>query len=352
MTMTRWLRNAAQATLMAGALLAGHPDGSVAQTAETAAPAAQADVVLRQDAARVFGWMPPLAPINPVEVELGRALFWDPAISGDGRTACASCHKAASWGADSAPTAPSVNGAVPARNVLTVFNATGNAPLGWLGEYKTVSEIAEVKLVTHLGFQNRQAVMDRLRQRGFDSAFRAAYPQSPNPVSTINYARAIGAYVGTLVTPAPFDRFMWGDDAAITAEAKAGLRAFITVGCAGCHGGPMVGGASYHKAGRAKDFWAAIGQQPDDIGRAALTHADADKYVFRVPSLRNVARTGPYFHDGVMESLDRAVEIMADVQLGTTLDTPTTAAIVGFLMSLGGEVPAHFAPPTRQVRPR
>lgn len=356
--MTRWLGNAARATLMAGALLltaVAQPGAAQPGAAQTGGPqpgAIQADAALREQAAQSLGWLPAPMPINPVEVELGRTLFWDPAMSGDGRTACASCHKAASWGADSTATANSTNGAIPARNTPTVFNAMGTTPLGWLGEYKTVSEMAEVKLITHMGFANRQAVMDRLRQRGYDSGFRAAYPQSPNPVSTINYARAIEAYVGTLVTPSPFDRFMAGNDAAINQEAKDGLRSFITVGCARCHGGALVGGASYEKAGRVKDFFAATGSAPNDTGRAVLTRSTADQFVFRVPSLRNVARTGPYFHDGSMESLDHAVEIMADVQLGVTLDTRTTAAIVGFLMALGGEVPAHFAPPTRQVRPR
>ena len=167
-------------------------------------------------------------------------------------------------------------------------------------------------------------------------------------MSTRNYGRAVEAYEATLITPAPFDRFLGGDDAALTAAQKDGMRAFVSTGCAACHSGALLGGAMNQRFGLVKDYWLETGSTKIDVGRFAATKKEEDKYVFRVPMLRNVAKTAPYFHDGSVDTLERAVRVMASVQLGKTLDDATAKSIVAFLGSLTGEVPANYAPPGRR----
>jgi cytochrome c peroxidase len=184
-----------------------------------------------------------------------------------------------------------------------------------------------------------------LNQLNYAPAFRAAYPQDSDAVTPANYARAIAAYQATLKTPAPFDRFLAGDEAALAEQQQQGLRTFIATGCAGCHNGPLFGGISLQRFGVVRDYWKETGSEPVDVGRFAVSKKEEERYVFRVPMLRNVAKTAPYFHDGSVERLDRAVKIMAGVQLGLALSDAQIAGIVSFLGSLTGEVPAHYAPP-------
>jgi cytochrome c peroxidase len=187
--------------------------------------------------------------------------------------------------------------------------------------------------------------MERANQLGYQAAFGAAYPKDEDPFSPRNYGRALEAYQSTLVTPAPFDRFLSGDDAALSARQKTGLRHFIANGCAGCHGGPLLGGTMFQKFGVMKEYWMETGSAKRDAGRFAATKKEEDRYVFRVPMLRNVAKTSPYFHDGSIDGLDRAIRIMASVQLGRALDDATVASIADFLQSLTGDVPGHYSPP-------
>jgi len=199
-----------------------------------------------------------------------------------------------------------------------------------------------------MGFASKDAGVAKMNELDYLPKFKTAYPQDAQPVSAANYGRAIAAYQATLVTPAPFDRFLAGDDRAMSEPQKAGMRRFIATGCAGCHGGVNLGGAMYQKFGMTKDYWIETGSEKPDTGRFAATKKEEDRYVFRVPMLRNVARTAPYFHDGSVERLDRAVKIMASVQLGRTLSDAETAEIVAFLESLTGEVPANYAPPGKR----
>jgi cytochrome c peroxidase len=226
-----------------------------------------------------------------------------------------------------------------------VFNAIGQPTLRWLGDRKTGAEQAEGSLTGSMGFPSKQEGVAVLAKLAYLPAFRAAYPQDPEPLSARNYGRALEAYEATLVTPAPFDRFLGGDDGALSESQKAGLRAFIATGCAGCHNGPLLGGRTFQRFGVVKDYWAETGSKKVDVGRFATTKKEEDRYVFRVAMLRNVAKTAPYFHDGSVDHLDRAVRIMGAVQLGRTLDDASVASIVAFLDSLTGEVPAHYAPP-------
>ena len=304
-----------------------------------------ADEQLRIQAATMFGRIEAVsAPATP-EVELGRALFWDTRISADSKTACASCHPARDWGADRRRFSPDARGALTPRQSPTIFNSLTQPALRWLGDRKTFADQAEGSLTGSMGFSTKDAGMERVRELQYEAAFRAAYPQDVNPVSPANYGRAIAAYEATLSTPAPLDRFIAGDDSALNADQQAGLRTFVATGCTGCHNGPLLGGKSFQKFGLVKDYWLETGSEKPDVGREAMTKKPEDRYVFRVPMLRNVAKTGPYFHDGSVDTLDRAVRVMAAVQLGKSLDDSTVASIVSFLESLTGEIPANYAPP-------
>ena len=173
--------------------------------------------------------------------------------------------------------------------------------------------------------------------------FHKAFPNEKEPVTAENWGLAIGAYERTLVSPAPFDAFLRGDTKSLSPMAQAGLRKFISTGCATCHNGVDVGGGMYQKFGVMEDYWKATGSKEPDKGRFDVTNNSADMYVFKVPSLRNVAMTPPYFHDGSVASLSDAVHIMARVQLGNQLSDQDTKDIVAFLNSLTGELPKNFA---------
>jgi len=305
------------------------------------------DAKLREMAGELFGRIeaPAAAKVATPEVALGRALFWDTRASLDGRTACASCHPAEDFGADRRRGSVDARGDVTSRNSPTIFNAMPLPGLRWLSDRKTGAEQAEGSMTGSMGFNTKDDAVAKLVELRYHDAFRAAYPDEANPLNAKNYGRALQAYQATLMTPAPFDAFLAGADRAMTERQKAGLAKFIETGCAACHDGPGVGGQQLRKFGRAKDYWTETGSPKPDVGRFAMTRKEEDKYVFRVPSLRNVARTAPYFHDGSVDTLDRAVKIMGRVQLGKELDDNTTSLITAFLESLTGEVPAHYAPP-------
>jgi cytochrome c peroxidase len=178
--------------------------------------------------------------------------------------------------------------------------------------------------------------------------FEAAFPNEKEAVSAQNWAIAIGAYERTLLTPAPFDQYLKGDTKAISTDAKAGLDKFINYGCAGCHNGSTVGGQSFQKFGLVEDYWKATGSveipqfKGYDKGKFQDTGKEEDKWIFKVPQLRNVAMTPPYFHDGSVATLDDAVRVMARVQLGRQLADQEVRQIVAVLGTLTGEVPKQF----------
>ena len=313
-----------------------------------AAPAgASADDALRKQASGLFGRIDAssaAARATP-EAELGRALFWDTRVSSDQKTACASCHPARDWGADRRRFSPDARGALTSRHSPTVFNSMAQSTIRWLGDRKNGAAQAEGSLTGSLGFESKDAAVERLKELQYLAAFRKAYPNDAEPLTTANYGRALEAYQATLTTPAAFDRYLAGDDSELSERQQNGLRAFISTGCAGCHNGPGLGGMGFQRFGLVKNYWPETGSDKPDVGRFSMTKKEEDRYVFRVPMLRNIAKTAPYFHDGSVDRLDRAVRIMASVQLGRALDDATVTAIVAFLESLTGELPPNYAPP-------
>jgi len=285
-----------------------------------------------------FEPLPASIELDPLRVGLGKRLFGDVRLSGDGLRACVDCHALDQGGVapgesrsnhPDRPTGP--------YNVPTVFNVAFNAYYNWDGEFDTLEE--------HLGGpMMSQAVMDagswsdlvaRLRP-AYDDAFRGAgYPG----VDEESVRDAMAIYQRSLITPdAPFDRHLRGE-APLEGLALAGYRRFREVGCSSCHQGINIGGNLLQRFGVFDDPYDGRPLTDEDYGRVGLTGDPDDAFVFRVPSLRNVAETAPYFHDGSAKTLEEAVETMARVQLGFTLDEQEVAEIVAFLRTLTGRPP-------------
>lgn len=302
---------------------------------------------LRTQARSLFGVVAPVqaSEVNAPEAVLGRALFWDTRLSLDGKVACASCHPAEAHSADRRRFSINAKGQPTTLHSQPVFLAQEQTALRWYGDRSDGAHQAERSISGSMGFAAPESIAATLRQYGYAPAFAAAFPGQADPIGPVTYARALQAYQRTLRTPSRFDAFLQGDDTALSAAERAGLRRFIDVGCAGCHNGPLLGGNAMQKFGVVKDYWLATGSSPADLGRFNTTRQEGDKYVFRVAMLRNIAKTAPYFHDGSVAQLRDAVRIMGEVQLGRALSPADIEAIVAFLGSLSGEVPAHYAPP-------
>ncbi|GAA0589173.1 cytochrome-c peroxidase [Craurococcus roseus] len=309
--------------------------------------APMADEELREAANGLFGAVSaaPDDEIDAPQARLGRALFWDARLSANGQVACASCHTWADWGSDSRPKSVDARGRQGGRQSQSVFNAMGASGLRWLGDRASGAAQAEGSITGSMGFAARDAIAPVLERHGHEAMFRVAFPDQADPVTPANYGVALQAYQATLRTPAPFDRWLAGEDGALDERQVRGLRRFVEAGCAGCHDGPLLGGRTKQRFGIAEDYWKHTGSADIDSGLMALTKREEDRFVFRVPSLRNAAKTQPYFHDGSVPELRRATQIMARVQLGRDLGEAALDELVAFQESLTGRVPDHFSPP-------
>jgi cytochrome c peroxidase len=317
----------------------------------TATAHAQSNQALMKEAQRIFQPLPKdMAtaeyPVTPERVTLGRKLFFDPRFSLDGTVSCAHCHQPALYGTDALAKPLGVKSLVNPRNGPTVLNAALQFAAHWRGDRKNVEDQATKALIgpPSFGEPDYTAAMAKIKAiKEYGPLFEKAFPHEKDPITAQNWGLAIGAYERTLVTPAPFDAFLHGDSKALSPTAQTGLRKFISTGCTTCHNGVDVGGGMFQKFGLMEDYWKATGSEEPDKGRFDVTHNTADMYVFKVPSLRNVAMTPPYFHDGSVATLPEAVHVMARVQLGKTLTDEDTKEIVAFLNSLTGELPRNFA---------
>lgn len=290
-------------------------------------------------------------PHSKARVELGKSLFFETRVSSDGRLSCAACHNPAYHGADSLALSMGVHGKKLPRNAPTVFNTPLLIAQHYGGNRVSVEEQAMKALLSPLAYGNATyaEAEAKLKTLGYSKKFAQAFPNEADPVTAENWAVAIGAFERTLLTPAPFDKYLKGDTRAISKEARLGMDKFISMGCVGCHNGTTVGGQSFQKFGITEDYWLATGSKEMELlkgrdkGRYHDTKKDEDMYVFKVPQLRNVAMTPPYFHDGSVAKLDDAVRVMARLQLGQKISDDDVKLIVAFLESLTGEVPAQFA---------
>lgn len=283
-------------------------------------------------------------PITPERVRLGRMLFFDTRLSVDGTVSCSRCHLPAFYGTDALPKSIAANNLRAPRNAPTVFYAALHASQHWDGRFVDVEDQV-VHALPGPAFGNRDvsSVESRLGAiPGYLGAFREAFPGDEKPLTVKNAAMAIGAFERTLIAPSRFDKYLAGEADALSVAERKGLKLFIETGCVDCHKGPGVGGTGFRKFGVYSDYRKATGTDNPDKGRFDVTkeHSDTDK--FKVPGLRDVASTPPYFHDGSVESLPSAVRIMAKIQLDADVEIADVDAIVAFLGSLTGPLPADF----------
>ena len=279
-------------------------------------------------------------PVTPAKVDLGRMLFYDGRLSRDGTVSCNSCHDLANYGVDGQQFSLGVGGQKGGRNSPTVYNAAGQVLQFWDGRAATVEEQAKGPVLNpvEMAMASPGEVEGALRSiPAYVAAFEKAFPGQRQPVTFENIALAIGAFERGLVTPSRWDRFLSGDTTAISSYEFAGHRQFMHAGCASCHNGPLVGGGSLQKLGVMRP-WPVV----SDAGREAVTKAETDRMVFKVPLLRNVAKTAPYFHDGSVGKLDDAVRRMGEYQLGAQLNPDEVRQIVAWLNTLTGEIPRDY----------
>ena len=310
--------------------------------------AADADQDLVNRAKSIFGPLPasmpsPDNPITPEKVKLGNLLFWEPRISSDGAVSCVKCHPLGLFAADGLKKAVGNHCKENPRNSPTILNAAAQISSHWIGNRTNVEDQAKQALIgpPSFGMPTYESVEKILKNMpGYVTLFHEAFPKDKDPVTSDNFARAVGAFERTLMTPSPFDNFMNGKAAALSGQQKRGLQTFLDTGCMTCHYSPYLGGQMYQKFGVFQPYWNLTKSQPVDEGRFAVTKNEADKYVFKVPILRNVAATPPFFHDGSVDRLEEAVTIMAKLQLARDLTKEQAADITAFLGSLTGNVPA------------
>ncbi len=298
--------------------------------------------------------LPATVTLDPKRQALGERLFRDPRLSRRGDISCASCHPLDHGGVDGLPRAPSAFARDVLRNTPTVFNSGFNASFNWDGSARTLQEQAEGVIRSPAQFDNdwpRLLAAVNADAR-YVEQFKAAYPDG---VTRPNVLDALAVYQRGLITPnARFDRYLRGQRDALSATELEGYRLFKSFGCAACHQGVNVGGNLYQKFGVFRDT--KPGRRPGeeaDLGRWGVTHQERHREVFRVPSLRNVELTPPYFHDGRAATLEDAVRTMAKVQLDRVPSDYETQAIVQFLRTLTGEFqgrPLHAPAPAEVTR--
>ena len=281
----------------------------------------------------------PAPPTNPEMIALGRMLWYETRLSRAGDISCNSCHALDAYGVDHQPTSVGDRGQRVRRNAPTVYNAAQHPAQFWDGRARNLEEQARAPMLNPREMAStQQSVESFLRATPeYCRRFRGAFPAMSQPVTFDNAARAIAAFERGLVTKSRWDDYLTKDAHALSPEEMEGLRVFLEVGCMSCHTGPQVGASMFQVTGFVEPW-------PDqtDLGRFEVTGVPADRMVFKVPTLKNVTRTGPYFHDGSCPDLRLAVRTMGRHQLGIDLAEREITAIVAFLGALAGELPHDY----------
>lgn len=268
---------------------------------------------------------------NAALIALGKKLYLEPRLSINDTISCNSCHRLDNFGVDSQVTSPGHDGKRGGRNSPTTMNAALHIAQFWDGRAKDVEEqsLGPILNPVEMGMPNEAAIVNKLRKIDeYNVLFTEVFKGEKEPIQPKNIAKAIGAFERTLLTPSRFDDFLNGDENALNETEKRGLQKFVKMGCAMCHNGVALGGNMYKKLGMVEPYKTA------DEGRFVITGLEIDKKVFKVPSLRNVTKTGPYFHDGSVATLDDAIEEMAEHQLGREVGPGFIADVKAFLGSL------------------
>lgn len=250
---------------------------------------------------------------NAALIKLGKILYMDPRLSVNDKISCNSCHGLNNYGVDNEPTSPGHEGKRGGRNSPTTMNAALHIAQFWDGRASDVEAQALGPILNpvEMGMPTKGAVVQKIQAIDeYQVLFAEAFSESKYPFNYNNIGKAIGAFERTLLTPSRFDDFLNGDEDALNKSEKKGLKKFMRMGCANCHNGVAIGGNSYKKIGLVEPY------ETEDMGRYEVTGLESDKKVFKVPSLRNITKTAPYFHDGSVETLDEAIQLMAKHQLG------------------------------------
>lgn len=296
-------------------------------------------------------------PATPDKVELGKMLYFEPRLSESHTITCNSCHLVGLGGVDMLETSLGHRWQKGGRNAPTVLSSVYNTAQFWDGRAKDLEEQASGPMVNPVEMATtHEHVIEQLSGiPGYVAMFSKAFPEDSEPLTIENVEDAIALFEATLITPnAPFDRYLRGEEDALTADQKEGLQLFVDNGCAGCHNGINVGGGMYAPFG-VVELPGADFLPPNDKGRFEVTKTPSDEYVFKVPTLRNIALTPPYFHTGKAWDLRQAVAVMGSSQLGIELTDAEVDKITEFLQSLTGEQPKvvyPILPPSVATTPR
>lgn len=300
----------------------------------------------------------PIQPIKPVKpentemVELGKMLFFDPRLSKSGFISCNSCHNLSMGGTDNIKTSIGHKWQQGPINAPTVLNSSMNLAQFWDGRAKDLKEQAGGPIANPGEMASTHdiavKVINSIPQ--YREQFNKAFGSSGVDIDRVT--TAIAAFEETLVTPGSrFDKWLEGDKNALTSAELEGYKLFKSAGCAKCHNGPAVGGNSFEKMGVYKPYETSSSA----AGRMEVTGKEEDRFVFKVPTLRNVELTYPYFHDGGAATLEQAVDIMGKLQVNREFNKEEIANIVAFLKTLTGEQPDFklpILPPSNNATPR
>lgn len=303
-----------------------------------------------QRARTIFQALPALAEnpdnqITPEKVALGKQLYFDVRLSKNQTQSCNTCHDLSTYGVDHKKKSPGDEGGEGDRNSPTVLNAALHTIQFWDGRAKDVEEQAGMPVMNpdEMNIPDKDFLIKRLKAvEGYQKMFAAAFPDDSDPIKFSNMEKAIGAFERTLIIPSKFDDYLKGNAGGLSLTEKQGLKTFMDVGCTTCHTGSLLGGNMFQKFGVHFNYWEYTKSDPIDEGRAKETDNDADEYMFKVPSLRNVAETYPYFHDGSVDHLEDAVRIISKVNLNRDLTDEEVASIMVFLKALVGEIPVEI----------
>jgi cytochrome c peroxidase len=307
----------------------------------------QADKDLLGKAQAFFKVLPseapnPENPVTPEKVTLGKALYFETQLSQNGTQSCNTCHNLNTFGVDNLATSPGDNGKPGTRNSPTTFNSALRTAQFWDGRNKDVEEQAggPVMNPAEMGMPDETIVVERLNSISkYKELFAAAFPNESEPISFVNMQKSIGAFERTLLTPAPFDQYLGGEINALSEQQRKGLQTFLDNGCASCHNGPLLGGNMLMKVGLFGDYHEMMRATVIDEGKYEETKVESDKGMFFSPGLRNVAKTGPYFHSGTIDNLEEAIQIIAKLQLNKDLSAEEAQDIAVFFNSLTGDIP-------------
>lgn len=295
-----------------------------------------AQTSINQD--RMITPLPTSIPYDKEKAMLGKQLYMDTSLSKDGKVSCNTCHDLKKYGVDNEIFSIGADGVLDEPfNSPTTFNSVFNFVQFWDGKAKNLADQAKNPFINpkEMALKDEAEVVKRVEA---NAKYKASFDKIYGEITMQNITDAIAEFEKTLITPnSPFDRYLNGDENAISSQAKRGWEAFKSNGCVACHQGQNVGGTMYQKIGIFEPY-----PNQENLGRYEITKIESDKMVFKVPSLRNVAKTAPYYHDGSIPTLDACVQFMAYYQLGRFLDQQTVDDIVAFLESLTGEFNEQF----------